>query len=338
MSTDDFLPTKSSSSSPTPIITDLYTIHHSNSPSTILVTSLLTGDNYGSWSRAVRMALRAKNKLGFVDGSHPIPTEKSDISNWERCNDLVGSWILNSVSPEIRPSILYAETAAQIWTDLKDCFSQSNAPKIYQLKQSISILKQESMSVLLYFTQLKSLWDELGSIIHITPCICGNAKSIIDQQNHDRSMEFLEGLHDRFSAIRSQILLMEPFPSIQRIYNLVRHEEKQQEINILTTPTVDAAALQASKPPFRPSRKRQRPFCNHCNKHGHTLATCYQLHGFPNKHVKKSVPPPSNSTLMASSLTHEQYNKLLTLLAKEETSGPSVHLAGPINEEDDWSG
>ncbi|XP_012851492.1 PREDICTED: uncharacterized protein LOC105971187 [Erythranthe guttata] len=287
MSTDDLLPTKSSSSSPTPIITDLYTIHHSDSPSTILVTPLLTGDNYGSWSRAVTMALRAKNKLGFVDGSLPIPTEKSDISNWERCNDLVGSWILNSVSPEIRPSILYAETAAQIWTDLKDRFSQSNAPKIYQLKQSISSLKQESMSVSLYFTQLKSLWDELGSIIHITPCIC---------------------------------------------------EEKQQEINILTTPTVDAAALQASKPPFRPSGKRQRPFCDHCNKHGHTLATCYQLHGFPDKHVKKSVPPPSNSTLMASSLTHEQYNKLLTLLAKEETSGPSVHLAGPINEEDDWSG
>ena len=113
---------------------DPYTIYHSDSPSTVLVTPLLTGDNYGSWSRAVTMALRAKNKLGFVDGSFPIPKEKDDIPHWERCNDLVGSWILNSVSPEIRPSILYAETAAQIWTDLKDRFSQSNTPKIYQLK------------------------------------------------------------------------------------------------------------------------------------------------------------------------------------------------------------
>ena len=121
--------------------TDPYAIHHSNSPSTILVTPLLTGDNYGSWSHAITMALRAKSKLGFVDGSLPIPKEKDDIFNWERCNDLVESWIFNSVSPEIRPSILYAETAAQIWTDLKDCFSQSNAPKIYQLKQSISALK-----------------------------------------------------------------------------------------------------------------------------------------------------------------------------------------------------
>ncbi|KAK1564738.1 hypothetical protein Q3G72_010372 [Acer saccharum] len=46
-----------------------YTIHHSDSPSTILVSPLLSEDNYGSWSRAATMALRAKIKLGFVDGS-----------------------------------------------------------------------------------------------------------------------------------------------------------------------------------------------------------------------------------------------------------------------------
>ncbi|KAJ0079612.1 hypothetical protein Patl1_23091 [Pistacia atlantica] len=213
------------SQSSIPIKTDPYAIHHSDSPSTILVTPLLTVDNYGPWSHVVTMALCAKSKLGFVDGSLPIPQEKDDISNWEQCNDLVGSWILNSVSLEIRPSILYAENAAQIWTDLKDRFSQSNAPKIYQLKQSISSLKQE-------VTQLKSVWDELSPIVCITPCTCGNAKNNIDQQNQDRAMKFLQGLHDRFSAIRSQILLMEPFPSIQCIHNLVRQEEKQQEINI----------------------------------------------------------------------------------------------------------
>ncbi|XP_073278715.1 uncharacterized protein [Primulina huaijiensis] len=177
---------------PTPIKTNFYAIHHSDSPSTILVTPLLTGDNYGSWSRAITMVLRAKNKLIFVDDSLPVPSEKDDISNWERCNDLVSSWILNSVSSNIRPSILYADTATQIWIDLKERFSQSNAPKIYQLKQSIDGFKQEGMSVSLYFTQLKSLWDELNSIIPIPPCIWGNAKGIIDHQHQDRAMEFLQ--------------------------------------------------------------------------------------------------------------------------------------------------
>jgi hypothetical protein len=100
------------------------------------------------------------------------------------------------------------------------------------LKQSISALVQEGVSVFLYFTQLKSLWDELNSIAPVNPCIRGNAKSIIDQQNQDRAMEFLQGVHDRFSAVRSQILLMIPYPSIQRIYNLVRREQKQQERSV----------------------------------------------------------------------------------------------------------
>ena len=65
------------------IKTNAYTTHHSNSPSIVLVTPLLSRDNYGPWSRAVTMALRAKSKLGFVDGSLPILTEKEDISNWE---------------------------------------------------------------------------------------------------------------------------------------------------------------------------------------------------------------------------------------------------------------
>lgn len=172
------------------------------------------------------MALRAKNKLGFVDGSLISPKKKEHIPKWQHCNDLVASWILNSVSIEIRLSILYVETAAQIWSDLKDRFSQSNAPKIYQLKQSISALKQEDMFVSLYFTQLKSLQDELNSIALVNPCICGNAKSILDQQNQDRAMKFLQGVNDHFSAICDQILLMDPFPSIQRIYNLVCQEEK----------------------------------------------------------------------------------------------------------------
>lgn len=127
------------------------------------------------------MALCAKNKLGFVDRSLANPKKKEDIPKWKRCNYLVASWILNSISAEIHPNILYAEIATQIWSDLKDRFSQSNSPKIYRLKQSISAPKQEGIYVSLYFTQLKSLWDEFNFIAPINPCICGNATKILDK-------------------------------------------------------------------------------------------------------------------------------------------------------------
>ena len=45
-----------------------YFLHHSDSPGMILVSQLLNGDNYSSWSRSMSIALSVKNKLGFVDG------------------------------------------------------------------------------------------------------------------------------------------------------------------------------------------------------------------------------------------------------------------------------
>ena len=142
------------------------------------------------------MALHAKNKLGFVDGTLIKPTSSNDLSQWERCNDLICSWILNSVTGEIRSSILYAETTKEIWLDLSEQFSQSNAPQIYQLMQSISSLKQENMPVSAYFTRLKSLWNELNSLVAIQPCTCGHGKAIADQLQQDRAIEFLQGLHE----------------------------------------------------------------------------------------------------------------------------------------------
>ena len=47
--------------------------HHSTGPRTILVSQLLTRDNYASWSQALTIALLVKNKLGFIDESIPKP-------------------------------------------------------------------------------------------------------------------------------------------------------------------------------------------------------------------------------------------------------------------------
>ena len=73
------------------------------------------------------------------------------MQQWGRCNDLVSSWILNSTNGEIRASILYADSAAEMWLDLSERFTQTNAPKIYQLKQSIAREQQGDRYVSTYF-------------------------------------------------------------------------------------------------------------------------------------------------------------------------------------------
>ena len=44
-------------------------LHHSDQPRLILVTQLLTEENYNTWSRAMLMALSIKNKEGFVNNT-----------------------------------------------------------------------------------------------------------------------------------------------------------------------------------------------------------------------------------------------------------------------------
>lgn len=127
--------------------------------------------------------------------------------------------------------------------DLQVRFSQSNAPKLYQLKTAISNLKQENLSVTIYYMSLKSLWDKLHSIVPAEPCICGASKIIIERHARDRAIEFLQGLHDRFSHIHSQILLIEPTPLTEKMFNLVKQEEVQQFINNSSLPSIDSTAL-----------------------------------------------------------------------------------------------
>jgi len=76
------------------------------------------------------IALSAKNKLSFVNGTLPKPSNLYDSQGlaWTHCNNMVLSWLLNSVSTEIANNIIYIDDAFEIWNDLQDRFSQYNGP------------------------------------------------------------------------------------------------------------------------------------------------------------------------------------------------------------------
>lgn len=93
-----------------------YFLHHSDSPGTVLVLQILTGENYGAWSRAMTIALFVKNKIDFIEGTIPQPlaTDVDRFKSWNRSNNIVISWILNSISKEITASVIYLKTAKDI--------------------------------------------------------------------------------------------------------------------------------------------------------------------------------------------------------------------------------
>jgi hypothetical protein len=158
-------------------------LHNGDNPGNPLVTQLLTGENYYTWSRSMLMALTAKKKVLFINGGLPKPDPLSpEFLPWTQCNNMVLSWIINSVSKEISISIISVDTAEAMWNDLKDRFSQQNGPRIFQIQKSISDLRQENLSVSSYFTILKGLWDELIHYKPLPPCTCGTTKAHNDYQ------------------------------------------------------------------------------------------------------------------------------------------------------------
>lgn len=67
---------------------------------------------------------------------------------------------------------------------------------------------------------------------------------MLELHARDRAMEFLQGLHDHFVNIRNQILLIEPTPPTEKMFNFVEQEEVQQFINNSSLPSIDSAASQ----------------------------------------------------------------------------------------------
>jgi hypothetical protein len=72
----------------------------------------------------MKIALIAKNKVSFINGTLPQSAVSSaDSFVWSYCNNMLLSWIYNSVPKQIAASIIHIDTAEEMWHDLKDRFS-----------------------------------------------------------------------------------------------------------------------------------------------------------------------------------------------------------------------
>lgn len=120
------------------------------------------------------------------------------------------------------------------------------------------------------------------------------------------------GLHDAYANIRDQIMLIDPFPSLNKVFSYLQQQERQCQI-ASNNSSVDSVALLAKrgnenyKPTlkFAGNGKRDKPYCSHykitgnvfnnCFKAenveppvcfhyemtGHTVEKCYRLHRYP---------------------------------------------------------
>ncbi|KAG7984224.1 hypothetical protein I3843_04G148200 [Carya illinoinensis] len=306
-----------------------FRIDNGDNPAAALVSDFLTADNYVSWSRAISRALRTKNKLGFINGTLPKSTDATDplLEAWEQCNDLVVSWLQNSVSSFVKSSLALVGDSRILWLELQDRFTQQNG------QYCISI----------YFGRLKSFWDELVIYDPLPDCDCGKLKILHVRYDRDCVIQFLMGLNDAYSSSRDQIMLIEPLPSLNRVFSMIQQQERQHlMLHPSTTPDLMAMMAKTNFPSTKPNQKSfpsntqksTRPYCthckiqshslencfkvgngtpplySHCNMTGHSIDKCYKLHGYPPDHKLHGKTKTSTTAAAASSRPFNTINSL----------------------------
>ncbi|XP_074345916.1 uncharacterized protein LOC141684717 [Apium graveolens] len=189
----------------------------------------------------------------------------TDNKLWERCNDLVISWIMYNFDDNFATSVLFLKTTREIWRDLENRFGYTYITQVFTLEQRLSEMKQGQLYVSKFYTQSKPAWDSLDDADPFPNCTCnkctcelaGNYKKL--QHNH-RVLQFLMKLNDKRRVDGATF-----FQSTRRPIN---NFHKQNLANVVA-----------------PKRFNQKPgssyYCSYRKVAGHSLERCFKVYGYP---------------------------------------------------------
>ncbi|XP_071918878.1 uncharacterized protein [Coffea arabica] len=177
-----------------------YALSPNDNPGNIITQVQLKGENYEEWAWAVRTALRAKKKYGFIDGTVEQPADdSSEIEDWWTVNSMLVSWR----------------------------FSIGNGPRVQQLRSDLTNCKLEGQTIVNHYGQLKTIWDELNNYDKTPLCSCGGCKcnlttELEKKREEERVHQFLMGLdEEHYGTVCANILSTKPLPNLNRVYAMV---------------------------------------------------------------------------------------------------------------------
>ncbi|GAV70465.1 hypothetical protein CFOL_v3_13963 [Cephalotus follicularis] len=140
-------------------------------------------------------------------------------------------------------------------------------------------MSQGGLSLAIYYSNLSHLWHQLDAYRTHRPSI--PTKLVTFQKNieKERVYDFLAGLNPYYNQVRVQVLGRDPFPTLEKAYNLIQHEERRRNCMMPAVHPVRSALATMSRPPTTTSDLKLYPtdknpvVCDYCGKPRHTRAT-----------------------------------------------------------------
>ncbi|KAK9062368.1 hypothetical protein SSX86_019554 [Deinandra increscens subsp. villosa] len=308
----------------------LYLYASDSSNLTIVSIKLKGSENYTVWSNSMKLALQVKNKMGFIDGSCKR-SEDNDVlaKQWDRCNSVVITWILNSVSEELYMGQVYSKLASEVWQDLKETYDKIDGSVIFNLYQKINSLNQNHATVADYYHKLNIMWKQFDQMVQLPSCTCQASKEFNDLNHLIKLMQFLMGLDDEEESHRnSKISSKNQGQNFGFVAKTNQNFDNKKKFNKGPNPNLK---------------------CTHCNKIGHTVDKCFEIVGYPpsyksrggsssgnknanfNSFVNSKYDEDPSSSSTTPMLTSEQVSKLLGLLnEKSGESSKSNNMGGNL--------
>ncbi|KAF7831612.1 Retrovirus-related Pol polyprotein from transposon TNT 1-94 [Senna tora] len=163
------------------------------------ISSKLDDHNFLSWRMLALATIRGHNLYNFLLGGKHIPPKfastehqkKDEVSedyiNWECQDQLLLSWMLNSMSDNMVSKMVGCDHSYQLWNKIQESFCSSTRPRERQLRTKLRNTKKGSSTMSEYLLKIKKIVDSLtaiGSPIsthdHIESIFDGLAKSDLD--------------------------------------------------------------------------------------------------------------------------------------------------------------
>ncbi|GKD56772.1 ribonuclease H-like domain-containing protein, partial [Tanacetum coccineum] len=285
-----------------------------NSSTTLISFKLQGTEKNRIWASAMKLALQAINKFSFVDDTClKIGYSTSDVlsAQWDRCNVIVLTWIMNSVSQDVYMGLVYPDNVVYVWKELEiDYYHRLN-----------SLLRE--------FDAL----TKLPKFIYEVKCSCAASSELVLHQQLMKLMQFLMSLDDCYQPIRSALLTRDPLPEVKDAYITVPIEESHR--GILESSDVSESKLNATFFATKSFNDNRRNFNNNkgftsnnnVNRGPNPRIQRISLTGFPAQSVRSSNPRALDSpyllvliTKTSQSRQHES-RKLPTVELFEVDSG-----------------
>jgi len=105
---------------PTQDLSSPYYVHPCDGHHYVIIKPRLNTSNSQAWARTMHRGLGGKDNLQFVDGTIVPPQQDHlSFSTYERCNNFIHSWIMNSISDSISLIIVYIDNISDVFGNSK---------------------------------------------------------------------------------------------------------------------------------------------------------------------------------------------------------------------------